>query len=249
MDSRTMERRHTHSSILLPVHQIFMSEVVDSRPSPSGEIAKSHLRTIEAFSQSCETARREDSFQQNSAWLDVLFDQQDRYSLWASNFGAGNSNYNLSLDYRFEDVSFYKDQTLRLLKILRSTFAEMIHILGGSEPSDAWCRDSDDSTDSREENDEETSSSLGLSTDSESNEMEDLQTVLNELKSLLETVKTAIDSLYRLPSWKPAPVDRMKENSTQGVEWSTQSDISFVPRQDGGRCDVPERSEGPQSAF
>lgn len=51
------------------------------------------------------------SFDNQLSVKDILNDI-DRYQVWADNVGASKygNNYNLSLDYRFREAPFYKDQ-------------------------------------------------------------------------------------------------------------------------------------------
>ena len=42
-----------------------------------------------------------------------LLNEFDRYRLWADNVGAGQKKYKLSLDYRLEDASVYRDLVSR----------------------------------------------------------------------------------------------------------------------------------------
>jgi hypothetical protein len=71
-------------------------------------IAQGHDSCYSAFDKLCEAAR--DTQRHHRQFQDEF----DKYSLWAGNLGAGHSgrNYELSLDYRLREASFYKDQVL-----------------------------------------------------------------------------------------------------------------------------------------
>ncbi|KAK8188772.1 uncharacterized protein BKA78DRAFT_158295 [Phyllosticta capitalensis] len=207
-----------------------MSEVSKAAPKLERAIAESHFLSLDAFNQLWDATEQSDVAQRSPAWLQGLSEEYDRYQLWAGNLGAGNSNYKLSLDYRLEDASFYRNRVLSLLKILRRHIGRALHVMGEHDLSAQLCCDSDDSQIGVEEDE----SSLGDLSDSEnyvSNDRraEDPRLIQQkELDSLLGSVKLAINCLFQLPIRKPAPVDRLRHRSAKYMKTFEKFDILYV---------------------
>jgi hypothetical protein len=72
-------------------------------------ISQAHTDCVSIF-----LALIEASHSSHSEGLNEAEDVFDRYKLWAGNVGAihGTNKYNLSLDYRLREASFYKSQVL-----------------------------------------------------------------------------------------------------------------------------------------
>ncbi|KAK7529653.1 uncharacterized protein J3D65DRAFT_174607 [Phyllosticta citribraziliensis] len=202
-------------------------------PTIHGPIYEVHVQSLGAFDHLCSLARTSDVFQQDSALLPYLLEEYDRYQLWSGNLGAGHPKYKLSLDYRLEDASFYRDQILSLLKILRRHIGRILGVTGGNALPSELCWDSDDSTSTTDEDDD---SSLRISSDSDSefgtgdDDPKDSHRapVAEKLMSLLESIKLTINCLYKLPVRKPAPVDRLRDRFSESVNCYRDFDIMYV---------------------
>lgn len=78
-------------------------------------ISRHHRECYEAFSKLIiDINAPGHRFAEQISPSDVVF-QFDRYKLWAGNVGAPHhgKNYNISLDYRLREASFYKDKASR----------------------------------------------------------------------------------------------------------------------------------------
>ncbi|KIW71690.1 hypothetical protein PV04_03825 [Phialophora macrospora] len=72
-------------------------------------------------------------------------DEFIRFKLWGGNLGAAHSGrtYELSLDYRLREASLYKQQVLKLLRILKSQLEQALssikqeHLIGGYSASNS----------------------------------------------------------------------------------------------------------------
>ena len=75
-------------------------------------IAVSHLLCHGLFGRLCAATQLSTHkwLQSEPALLTDLLDEFDRYQLWAGNVGAGHQSYKLSLDYRLEEATFYRDR-------------------------------------------------------------------------------------------------------------------------------------------
>ena len=78
-------------------------------------ISESHRLCYHSFVRLCravELSKHEWLHSEPALQADLL-NEFDRYRLWADNVGAGQKKYKLSLDYRLEDASVYRDLVSR----------------------------------------------------------------------------------------------------------------------------------------
>lgn len=75
-------------------------------------ISDRHLQLARSFDEvKAEFLQMPATFNDQISVKDILNDL-DRYKVWAENVGASQhgGNYKLSLDYRFREAPFYRDQ-------------------------------------------------------------------------------------------------------------------------------------------
>lgn len=119
------ELPHAHSTS--PPHDS-LQVIENTRMS----IAQHHKICSKLFQCLCSVARGAGKIQDCDP-VDFL-DEFDKYKLWSGNVGARHTGqyYELSLDYRLREASFFKDQVLRLLEILQRRLDKATHLLNGS---------------------------------------------------------------------------------------------------------------------
>ncbi|KAL9037437.1 MAG: hypothetical protein Q9214_005706, partial [Letrouitia sp. 1 TL-2023] len=180
-----------------------------------------------------------------------------KYKIWAGNVGAAHSGkrYEISLDYRLREASFLRDQVLRLLKNLNQKLENASSLVYGRRtPFEEYVGNSAEaqSTSSPSEADEEeedaqnspweiSSSSSGDSNNTQGAKQPAVssdptpgpiarlgQLPSQELPRLLVSIKFVISCLYRIPIRKPAPFDRLKDETL--LEWSCYQhfDVLYV---------------------
>lgn len=79
------------------------------------DISDHHWQLARSFDELKAELQSPTGFNDQLSVSDILNDC-DRYTVWAENVGASKygSNYSLSLDYRFREAPFYKDQASNL---------------------------------------------------------------------------------------------------------------------------------------
>ncbi|KAF2192024.1 hypothetical protein K469DRAFT_346469 [Zopfia rhizophila CBS 207.26] len=193
------------------------------------EISQHHRRCILKFQALCALAEA-GMYTLHPDDPDMR-DELDRYVLWSGNVGAFHSGntFNLSLDYRLREASFYRDQVIRLLGLLER------HLPSQSENDGSTAglpRDPDSVDDT---------SSWGISSDSESeaNSIKigkhitldsslELSEPASRLSSVLRSIQFTISCLYQLPIRRPAPVNRIRNDSANEVTFYEFFDVLYV---------------------
>ncbi|KAF2006121.1 hypothetical protein P154DRAFT_254087 [Amniculicola lignicola CBS 123094] len=198
----------------------------------------------------------------------------EKYKIWAGNVGAAHSGkrYEISLDYRLREASFFKRQVLSLLGTLndktttvssllrgeRTPFEERDNALGedlsGSSSSENNDDDDVPGKEIEEESDESpweiSSNSSGESVASRKstlpahNSMQTTRTVKPlaptnpiltlgrtpqaEMPRLLDSITFTIACLYRIPIRKPAPLDRLKHQTSIDSALYQHFDVMYI---------------------
>lgn len=75
-------------------------------------ISEAHAKCYFSFEELIEALKSPARDFQCPVRLNQVEDEFDKYKLWAGNVGASHSGkrYEISLDYRLREASFYKDQ-------------------------------------------------------------------------------------------------------------------------------------------
>ena len=180
-----------------------------------------------------------------------------KYKIWAGNVGAAHSgkSYEISLDYRLREASFLGHQILRLLKTLNEKLENASSLVCGRRtpfeeyPGDsAEIKSSSSSSEVDEEEEDAQDSPWDISSSSSgdgSKIHEAKQSAVRsdptpgpiaslghrpsqELPRLLASIKFVISCLYRIPIRKPAPFDRLKDETL--TKWSCYQhfDVLYV---------------------
>lgn len=170
-----------------------------------------------------------------------LENQFDRYKVWADNVGAGHTGrkYEYSLDYRLREASFYRDQVAAFLDILRHHFMRAHEILENSSdhskpPAPGRTSGLYTMLQGVEDVDELDDSPWVSSEEEETDdtiEKERLQSFLDdkpEIERILNSIQTTITGLYKLPIRQPAPMDRIKDRTTEETSLYQGHDILHV---------------------
>ncbi|KAH0543124.1 hypothetical protein FGG08_002550 [Glutinoglossum americanum] len=190
-------------------------------------------------------------FRDQAPLKDVL-EEFDRYKLWAGNVGAAHSGkyYQISLDYRLREASFYKTQGKR------KPFEELSFLDDKSQSDPTPPSDGD--SDGQAETDDspwEISSSSGdddqpdpgdrpklldkygtssstqqatVGTQQFSSAMIPVQKPAMEMPQLIESVKFTITCLYKMPIRRPASLDRLIQKASVDASFYQAFDVLYV---------------------
>jgi hypothetical protein len=201
----------------------------------------------------------------HQAPMDDLHDEFDKYKVWAGNVGAAHSRkrYQISLDYRLREASFYKTQVIKLLNTLDCMVQRALELTDGerrpfeeTESPTALINSSDNASsnndvetnDSGEAEDvdspwEISSSSSGDSSKSPQAEDQNTTTAMTptskpklfvarkptiEMPQLVDSIKFTITCLYRIPIRRPAPADRLKQQTSVDMSLYQHFDVLYV---------------------
>jgi hypothetical protein len=88
-------------------------------------ISHAHAKCFFAFEHLIDALQHPKRDFKDQVSLKDVTDEFDKYKIWAGNVGAAHSGkrYEISLDYRLREASFFKDQVLKLLKTLDDKLA------------------------------------------------------------------------------------------------------------------------------
>jgi hypothetical protein len=83
-------------------------------------ISDHHRQLTESFNELKDELQTPTRFEDQLSGNEIL-NEFDRYRVWADNVGAAQygSNYSLSLDYRFREAPFYRDQASKTMIPMR----------------------------------------------------------------------------------------------------------------------------------
>ncbi|CAI6238564.1 unnamed protein product [Periconia digitata] len=218
-------------------------------------IAEHHARCVQKFEQLSELVAGISALPTTSAasltteQTDVN-EEIDRYILWAENVGAhhSGSRSTLSLDYRLREASFYRDRVLDLMNVLERYLDKSIAAL--LPPSQAYSEESesesgsnsymfDEAFGSERPLDEDASSSWNISdTDSNLSTEKSRDQVISSISAENDTnrddgiairgIRHTIDCFFQLPLRRPAPINRLREESEHELRYYEPFDILYV---------------------
>lgn len=94
-------------------------------------ISDAHAKCFFAFEQLLKSLQHPVRDFQGQISTKEIRDEFDKYKIWAGNVGAAHSGkrYEISLDYRLREASFFKNQVLKLLKTLDDKLASAIGLI------------------------------------------------------------------------------------------------------------------------
>ncbi|KAF2464630.1 uncharacterized protein BDR25DRAFT_296597, partial [Lindgomyces ingoldianus] len=149
-----------------------------------------------------------------------IHDEFDKYKIWAGNTGAAHSGkrFEISLDYRLREASFFKNQVLGLLKTLEEKVRSTASLVRNER------KPFEEEDNEEDEDDAKASASDATEEDDEESE----ETPKSEIPRLLESIKFTIASLYRIPIRKPAPLDRLKHKTSLDSSSYQHFDVLYV---------------------
>ncbi|XTI95441.1 hypothetical protein V2W45_1446474 [Cenococcum geophilum] len=177
-------------------------------------------------------------------------DEFDRYMLWAGNVGASHSGnkYVLSLDYRLKEAPFYRDQVVKLLELLERHLhrAKEVFENGVTDEPVNWDSESGEgniSTSGMDDNRSNTSSwEISSDSDSETPSINQFPTSQNhpalspleledsgsQLPVVLNSIRSTILCLYKLPIRRPAPLTRLRNAAEDEATFYEPFDSLYV---------------------
>ncbi|KAF8535327.1 hypothetical protein BDD12DRAFT_797171 [Trichophaea hybrida] len=168
-------------------------------------------------------------FQDQAPLKDVL-EEFGKYKLWAGNVGAAHSGkrYQISLDYRLREASFYKTQVpVSVVQGKRNPFEELSSSCYGSQSEPATPPENDsDEQDEADDSPLEISSSSGDEDQPDSRHRPKLQ--ITEMPQLVKSIKFTITCLYKMPIRQPAPLDRLEEKPSVKASFYQHFNVLYV---------------------
>jgi hypothetical protein len=93
-------------------------------------ISYAHAKCYFAFEQLIVARQHPVRDYEDQLPLKEVQEEFDKYKIWAGNVGAAHSGkrYEISLDYRLREASFFKEQVLTLLRTLNDKVSTTVTI-------------------------------------------------------------------------------------------------------------------------